>query len=236
MIVEKSAESVRRMFASIAHRYDFLNRLLSLSIDRRWRRFTRKRLSRLLPPSPYILDLCTGTGDLALELSGLGRVAACDFCRPMLTRAAEKNRGAARPVFFVEGDALRLPFSDDAFDAVSIAFGLRNFEDYRAGLAETLRVLKPSGTLAVLEFSLPTVPVFRQAYRFYFTRVLPRIGAWLSGAEGPYSYLPQSVQEFPEPPELVREMTRVGYAEVRRSSLTGGVATLYLAGKQGAMN
>ncbi|HUG44227.1 MAG TPA: ubiquinone/menaquinone biosynthesis methyltransferase [Acidobacteriota bacterium] len=231
-MVEKSAESVRRMFASIAHRYDFLNRLLSLSIDRRWRRLTKERLARRLPPSPYLLDLCAGTGDLALAISGLGKVAACDFCRPMLTRGLQKARDAGSPVFFVEGDALRLPFADAAFDAVSIAFGLRNIEDLQAGLAETLRVLKPSGTLAVLEFSLPTFPVFRQLYRFYFTRVLPRMGAWLSGAEGPYSYLPRSVQEFPEPPRLAREMTRIGYAEVCRTSLTGGVATLYLAGKR----
>lgn len=220
------------MFASVAHRYDFLNRLLSMSIDRYWRAYARRKLQAALPESPRVLDLCTGTGDLAFEFSRFARVTGCDFCHPMLVRALAKSRKhGASEVLFAEGDALALPFPDESFDAVSIAFGLRNLEDYRAGAREMLRVLRPGGILAVLEFSLPTIPLIRPLYLFYFTRVLPRIGNWLSGQNGPYSYLQESVREFPEPPRLAADLRDVGFFSAECFNLTVGVATLTMACK-----
>ena len=223
------------MFASVAHRYDLLNRLLYLSIDRRWRRIARRGLLTGLPPRPLILDLCTGTGDVALELARSATVLGCDFCGPMLARGVVKarRRGCASRVFFVEGDALALPWGRCRFDAVTIAFGLRNLEDFRQGLSEMLRVLKAGGRLAILEFSVPRLPVVRQLYLFYFCRILPRIGTLVSGREGPYSYLPQSVREFPDPAELCRILAEIGFANPRARSLTLGIATLYLAERSG---
>jgi demethylmenaquinone methyltransferase/2-methoxy-6-polyprenyl-1,4-benzoquinol methylase len=185
----------------------------------------------MLPADPLILDLCTGTGDLALELSRGGRLVGCDFCRPMLVRAVAKarKREAARNLPFVEGDALQLPFPDGAFDAVTIAFGLRNLEDYRAGLREIHRVLRPGGVLGVLEFSLPTLPVLRPLYLFYFTRILPAVGRLVSGKDGPYSYLPASVRQFPEPAALRQLMRQVGFGKTTDLPLSLRIATLTLA-------
>ncbi len=235
-MVHRGSPQIRRMFSSVAHRYDLLNHVLSLSIDRWWRYVTRQELLRRLPAAPLVLDLCTGTGDLALELSRRTRVVGCDFCHPMLVRALVKSqrRGRNGPVRWVEGDALRLPFPASCFDGATVAFGLRNLEDYRSGLSEMLRVLKPGGWLAVLEFSLPTLPVVRPAYLFYFTRVLPRLGRLVSGQEGPYSYLPQSVQEFPEPAELQALMREVGFVRCEDVPLSLRIATLTLGLKQGA--
>lgn len=227
-MVNKDPRQIRRMFASIAPRYDLLNHLLSLSIDRLWRRKTARLLQQRLPPNPDILDVCSGTGDLAFSLSRVGAVVACDFCHPMLIQAAKKSRGTLP---LIEGDALRLPIRPGTFDAVTIAFGLRNLVDFQAGIQEMHRLLRPGGYLAVLEFSVPTLPGYRQFYLFYFTQILPRIGALVSGRDGPYSYLPESVREFPEPPELAKQMKALGFVEVETWSLTGGVATLYLAKK-----
>ncbi|MFZ0428025.1 MAG: bifunctional demethylmenaquinone methyltransferase/2-methoxy-6-polyprenyl-1,4-benzoquinol methylase UbiE [Acidobacteriota bacterium] len=234
-MVDKASRQVRRMFASVAHRYDLLNHLLSLSIDRYWRRVVRKKLFRELPPEPRILDLCTGTGDLALTLAAGARIVGCDFCRPMLDigRSKADGRGLAGSVRFVEGDALALPFRDASFDAVTIAFGLRNLEDHRAGLREMARVIRPGGRIAILEFSIPTVPVLRQAYLFYFTRILPRIGALVSGSDGPYSYLPASVREFPPPPELCRILEEEGFCQSRDYGLSMRIASLILATRDG---
>lgn len=222
------------MFASVAPRYDLLNRLLSLNIDQFWRGVTRKKLGKLLGEEPLILDLCSGTGDLAIELSRLGPVVGCDFCHPMLVRGVEKARrkNLQESVFFSEGDALELPFKTNEFDAVSIAFGLRNLEDYIAGLREMRRVLRPGGFIAILEFSIPSYPVIRPLYLFYFTRILPRIGALVSGRDGPYSYLPESVQEFPQPAELGELLRNDGFGDVQHTTLTGGIATLTLATRQ----
>lgn len=219
------------MFASVAHRYDLLNHLLSLSIDRYWRRVLRRRLFGVLPSRRSILDLCTGTGDLALTLAPGSSVVGCDFCRPMLEIGDRKaaDRGLEQSVRFVEGDALVLPFSAASFDAVTIAFGLRNLEDYRAGLREMARVIRPGGYLAILEFSIPTLPLLRQLYLFYFTKILPRIGALVSGREGPYSYLPASVREFPAPRVLCRVLREEGFGQARDQGLTLRIATLYLA-------
>ena len=219
------------MFASIAHRYDLLNRLLSGTIDQRWRRFTRETLASRLPDDPMILDLCTGTGDLALETVRLGKTVGCDFCRPMLERGLAKAQKRTLPnsIWFVEGDALWLPFSDETFDAVSIAFGLRNLEDPKAGLVEMFRVLRPAGKLAILEFSIPSVPVFRQLYLFYFTKILPWLGRLISGQSGPYSYLPASVGQFAQPAELAASLRQIGFDSVEGFPLTGGIATLTVA-------
>jgi len=221
------------MFASIAHRYDLLNRLLSLTIDQRWRRFTRKTLAGYLPSSALILDLCTGTGDLAFETAQLGSTLGCDFCRPMLARGLDKARKSPspHPVWFVEGDALRVPVRDQLFDAVTIAFGLRNLERPTEGMAEMFRVLVEGGVLAVLEFSVPTVPVFREFYLFYFTKILPWVGAWISGERGPYSYLPASVEDFAQPGELRSLLQQIGFESVTSYSLTGGIAALTVARK-----
>lgn len=234
-MVDKASRQVRRMFASVAHRYDLLNHLLSLSIDRHWRRVVRRKLFAGLPSTRSILDLCTGTGDLAFALAPGSSVVGFDFCRPMLEIGARKatERGLEGTVRFVEGDALELAFPAGSFDAVTIAFGLRNLEDYRRGLREMARVLRPGGTLAILEFSIPTLPVLRQLYLFYFTRILPRIGALVSGHEGPYSYLPASVREFPEPGVLCRALEEEGFIDAHDHGLTLRIATLYLATREG---
>lgn len=232
-MVDKEPRRIRDMFAAIAPRYDLLNHLLSFSIDRFWRRFTARQLGPRLPEDALLLDLCTGTGDLAFELSPAARVIGCDFCHPMLVLGREKtgNRGAESGVCFVEGDALELPFPSNRFDAITIAFGLRNLDDYGRGLREMLRVLRPGGWLAILEFSQPRIPVFRQVYTFYFTRILPRIGEIISGREGAYSYLCQSVREFPPPSQLAAALQEAGFTMSDQHFLTGGVAVLHLAQK-----
>ena len=231
---EKEAGQIRQMFGTIAHRYDRANRLLSFSVDRKWRRVTRCELEEYLSPKARILDLCTGTGDLALELSDLGQLVACDFCRPMLIRGQEKaaKAGVSHRIGFTEADALCLPFPDQSFDAVSIAFGLRNLEDYRQGLSEIYRVLRPHGTLAILEFALPRRPLLRALYLFYFARILPRVGGWISGHGQAYAYLSRSVQEFPDPEYLNGVLGEVGFSEVRHRLLTAGIACLYLGRKR----
>lgn len=230
-MVDKRAHQIRQMFSSVASRYDLLNRLLSLSIDRLWRKRTRRVLRNRLEKDGILLDLCTGTGDLAIELGKIGKVIGLDFCRPMLQVGAQKlNRGASPdPVSFVEGDALCLPFGESLYDAASIAFGLRNLESIEHGLSEFRRVLKPGGQLAILEFSIPTNVLVRPVYLFYFTRILPWIGRIISGKEGPYSYLPASVKEFPHPPQLGQILRKLGYSRVEHFSLSLGIATLTIA-------
>lgn len=232
-MVDKQAAQIRRMFAAVAPRYDFLNHLLSLSLDRLWRRRLRSELLRRMPPGPRILDLCTGTGDVAFALAATGAVVGADFCHPMLVRAREKARRRGATVHFVEADSLAAPFPAQSFDAVTIAFGLRNLEDYRRGLAEMRRLLRPGGHLAVLEFAIPTTPLFRRIYLFYFTRLLPRIGGWVSGASGAYSYLPASVRTFPSPQTLAGQLRELGFQDILLVPLTFGVAVLYLARKRG---
>jgi ubiquinone/menaquinone biosynthesis C-methylase UbiE len=311
MTLDKSAARIREMFGQIAGRYDFLNRLLSLGIDRSWRRRTVK----LVPPigDAPILDVCTGTADLALAYwrasKGSLAIVATDFCQPMLAIAQEKCRradalasdsvpllrrssadsisppgtacnqamahdprshaprgnapsDAPRPfneptrsiepdvptrsvgtrgaredvepgITLLEADTLRLPFPDDTFQIVSVAFGLRNVADTDAGLREMVRVCRPSGRVAVLEFSAPTLWPFRPMYAWYFQHVLPRIGQALArNRQAAYNYLPQSVGRFPQGEALAERMRAAGMAQVWRRSFTFGVATLYVGRKR----
>jgi demethylmenaquinone methyltransferase/2-methoxy-6-polyprenyl-1,4-benzoquinol methylase len=166
---------------------------------------------------------------MTLELEKHARVIGCDFCHPMLVIGNEKIKTRqVRRAFLAEGDALRLPFADRSFDVVTIAFGLRNLENVEGGLAEILRVLKPGGSAAALEFSRPVIPVFRQAFEFYFHNILPHIGSLVSGSGGAYRYLPASVRAFPDQKRLVEIMREVGYANARYHNLTGGVAALHI--------
>ena len=217
------------MFARIAGRYDLLNHLLSGNTDRRWRRLVARELGDALVPGARVLDAACGTGDLALTLAAAGgvEVIGVDFCRPMLEIAARKSAADSPRVRYVEGDALRLPFADEAFDVATIAFGLRNLSSVEGGLRELRRVLRRGGRVAVLEFSRPVVPGFRALFQFYFTRVLPRVGGMLSGARGAYEYLPDSVSRFPDQKRLAALMRAAGFEEVAYKNLTGGIAALH---------
>jgi len=213
------------MFARISPRYDLLNHLLSGNIDKRWRRNVVEKLGPLLSPHPQVLDVACGTGDLSIALfENIGaRVTGVDFCRPMLECATRKEPR----IPFVEGDALQLPFDDAVFDAVTIAFGLRNLSSVEQGLSELRRVLKPNGWTAILEFSKPVVPGFRSLAEAYCTRLLPRIGGLISGSRSAYEYLPGSVSRFPDQETLSAMMTAAGFADVEFENLTGGVAALH---------
>jgi len=218
---QDASRKVREMFTRIAPRYDLLNHLLSGQMDKRWRARAACELKPILNRADArVLDVCCGTGDLAFSLARAGKaeIIGADFSHAMLTRArgkagAEANGSA--PVPFFEADALRLPFADASFDLVTTAFGFRNLANYEAGLGEFLRVLKPGGSLAILEFTEPAPGLLGGAYRFYCQTVLPKIGGWISGDPAAYAYLPKSVSRFFHPPELADLMKKVGYPEVR---------------------
>jgi demethylmenaquinone methyltransferase/2-methoxy-6-polyprenyl-1,4-benzoquinol methylase len=220
------------MFARISTRYDLLNHLLSANTDKRWRRLVAKRLrGALSSPGARALDVACGTGDLSLALVAATRahVTGVDFCRAMLEHAARKaSDGDAARCVFIEGDALRLPFEDETFDAASIAFGLRNLSSVERGLSELLRVLKPGGRACILEFSKPVVPGFSALFQFYFAHVLPRIGGIISGSSAAYEYLPASVSRFPDQKRLAEMMREAGFFEVEYENLTGGIAALHI--------
>jgi demethylmenaquinone methyltransferase / 2-methoxy-6-polyprenyl-1,4-benzoquinol methylase len=228
------ARAVREMFSGIARRYDLLNHVLSVNIDKRWRRLVRHQLADILDdPNALVLDVACGTGDLSLELqrNAKARVVGSDFCRPMLDIAKDKTACAGMSVPYVEGDALSLPFADDSFDAVTIAFGLRNLASFVDGLRELARLLKPGGRLVVLEFSSPVIPGFRGLFNFYFTRILPRIGGIVSGSQGAYEYLPDSVSKFPDQKKLAQLMRSTGFTSVEFTNLTGGIAAIHTGRK-----
>ncbi|MEM8734318.1 MAG: bifunctional demethylmenaquinone methyltransferase/2-methoxy-6-polyprenyl-1,4-benzoquinol methylase UbiE [Planctomycetota bacterium] len=234
--VDKAGEKVRDMFAQIAPRYDLMNHVLSLGIDISWRKKVLKllRLDREQP----VLDCCTGTGDLALMLAkhGGGKydVIGTDFCAPMLERAGTKHEKSIPdlPVTFIEADSQNLPFDDNHFQAVTVAFGLRNVEDTDRGIREMVRVCAPGGQVCVLEFSKPTAPGLKQLYQSYFTHVLPRVGqAVAKNNRGAYEYLPNSVASFPCGQALADRMEAAGLESVSVTPLTLGVASIYIGDK-----
>jgi demethylmenaquinone methyltransferase/2-methoxy-6-polyprenyl-1,4-benzoquinol methylase len=223
-------EEVRRMFASIVGRYDLLNRLLSLRRDVYWRRFA-VALGQI-PRGGDVLDVCAGTGDVALEIVRQGsgaRVIAVDNCEPMLIRGLHKARkaNAADQVRFTVAPAEELPFADATFDRAFVAFGVRNIADRRRGLREMARVLKPGGRAIILEFSTPSSPLFGPLYRFYSHRILPWIGGLLSGNRAAYEYLPASVDGFPSPEGLQALMEDAGFIDVSVVHLTFRIVTVH---------
>jgi len=226
-----ASRAVREMFTSIAPRYDLLNHVLSLNVDRMWWRRTARTFRHILVRDDVrVLDLCCGTGDMAFALrrqasSARARIIGTDFSHAMLQRAAAKSAGNSAPAW-VEADALNLPLPDDHFDVVTSAFGFRNLADYDAGLRELFRVLRPQGECGILDFGEPK-GLLGSLYRIYFKQVLPRIGTLISGVRGPYSYLPASVERFPAPEEMMRRMRAAGFTEVSWTPYTFGIAGLY---------
>jgi len=225
---QATARWIRGMFGSIAGRYDLLNHVLSFNLDRHWRSKTVDRVAEALQPGARVLDLCCGTGDIlfALEKRGQASTFGSDFCHPMLVQAQRK---VASPLF--EADALALPLADACFDLITIAFGFRNLANYRRGLEELLRVLKPGGTVAILEFSQPTNRAFGSLYGFFSTRILPSIGALVSGSREAYSYLPESIRKFPGADQLASDMRTAGFERVEFDRMTGGAVALHLGSK-----
>ncbi len=221
------------MFSSIAPRYDLANHVMSMNIDRVWwRRAARTFRHILRRPNARALDLCCGTGDMAFAVwkqSRGARVYGADFAHPMLVRAAEKSDG--NPLHWFEADALRLPVADAQFDLVTSAFGFRNLADYDAGLREIARVLRSSGEVGILDFGEPKGFV-GAVYHFYFRRVLPKIGGFISGVRGPYTYLPASVARFPSPDEMLNRMCAAGFTDVSWTPYTFGIVGLYRGRKK----
>jgi demethylmenaquinone methyltransferase/2-methoxy-6-polyprenyl-1,4-benzoquinol methylase len=272
VVVDKSGQKVRQMFAEIAPKYDLMNHLLSMNVDRWWRWRT---VARLAPQAnSRVLDVCTGTGDLALALlrkmnaNGAttsskaaehattqgervgqrilpaeeargrtwedGQVVASDFCRPMLEIGQQKlQRQKVDNLQFVEADSLQLPFPTDHFDLVTVAFGLRNVADTLGGLKEMTRVIRAGGRVGVLEFTMPRLWPLSSLYRFYFLRVLPRVGQWFAkNRSEAYTYLPESVGQFPQYEELASMMNDAGLRDVKFFPMTFGLATLYIGTKK----
>jgi demethylmenaquinone methyltransferase / 2-methoxy-6-polyprenyl-1,4-benzoquinol methylase len=234
----EASGKVREMFTQIAPRYDLLNHVLSMQLDRLWRARVTGRLRPILDrPDALVLDLCCGTGDLALSLArhARARILGADFAHAMLVRAKEKSAGQSaakiRPIPFLEADALRLPFASNSFDAVTAAFGFRNLANYERGLREIHRVLKPGAAIAILEFTEPPDSFLGNAYRWYFTNILPRIGGLLSGDPAAYKYLPTSVSRFLRPGDLAALMTTAGYTSVQFQTWTFHTVALHLAKK-----
>jgi demethylmenaquinone methyltransferase / 2-methoxy-6-polyprenyl-1,4-benzoquinol methylase len=238
----EAALHVRDMFSRIAPRYDFLNHLLSFSLDRVWRRRTARELRHILERADArVLDLCCGTGDLAFALDrararsvkGGGRLRASvigsDFAQPMLERAREKAANGNRAAVFVTADALQLPFADGSFDLVASAFGFRNLANYEEGLREIARVLRRRGEAGILEFSEPQSGVMAGAFRFYFENILPFVGGAISGNREAYAYLPGSVAKFPPPAELGALMEKAGFERVRMRMWNFGSVVLLIA-------
>jgi demethylmenaquinone methyltransferase/2-methoxy-6-polyprenyl-1,4-benzoquinol methylase len=226
---DSAARAVREMFTAIAPRYDLLNHLLSANIDKLWwRRTARSFASVLEQPGVKVLDLCCGTGDMALALrrqAPQAKITGADFSHTMLVLASKKNSQPLR-IKWIEADALQLPFPDQSFDLVTSAFGFRNLADYDAGLREIFRVLRPGGEYGILEFSEPQ-GMMGKIYDVYFKSVLPRIGRLISGNGAAYSYLPASVQRFPQPPEILSRMNASGFREVSWTPYTFGIAGLF---------
>jgi demethylmenaquinone methyltransferase/2-methoxy-6-polyprenyl-1,4-benzoquinol methylase len=231
---EQASRWVQQAFADVAPTYDLLNHLLSFNIDRGWRKRLMNRMAPVLSRrDARILDLCCGTGDVLLDLQSVAAtvVMGADFCHPMLVSAQQKiQRRHFRSQLF-EADALQLPLRDSSFDALSISFGFRNLTDYEAGLRELHRVLKPGGILALLEFSHPPGFFVKTAYGLYSNLMLPTIGRLVSGSRDAYSYLPKSIQKFPQADQLLQMMRTAGFRNADFELLTGGIAALHVGTK-----
>ena len=228
---DKAPDRIAGMFDAIAPRYDLLNHLLSAGIDKRWRK--RAIVSLGLTGRETLIDVCTGTADVALEATGAARVVGVDFAGAMLTLGLRKVRAAnqARRIGLVRGDAMRLPARGRSADAATVAFGIRNVQRPEVACAEMARVLRAGGRLAILEFGVPRIPGVSALYLWYFRRVLPLIGRMISGHTGAYSYLPASVGTFPPPTEFMTILRQAGFAEVQAVPLTFGIVYLYTAVK-----
>ena len=227
---QQASRWVQGMFAEIAPRYDLLNHLLSFNIDRGWRKQLLKSLSPALQrPDARVLDLCCGTGDVLLDLAGMAKasVIGADFCHPMLVTAHKKAETKGFHAKLMEADALELPLASNSLDAIAIAFGFRNLANYGAGLTELYRVLKPGGTLAILEFSHPPGWFMKTSYALYSNVLLPAIGALISGSRLAYTYLPESVRKFPKAEDLRTTMEHSGFSKTKFELLTGGIAALH---------
>jgi len=230
---KSAARAVRDMFTSIAPRYDLLNHVLSVNVDRLWWRRAAGTFRHILSrPGAQVLDLCCGTGDMTFALrrqagEAAPRILGADFSHAMLqlalAKSAARNRSAPG---WIEADALNLPLLSERFDLVTSAFGFRNLVDYDAGLREIVRVLRPGGECGILDFGEPR-GVWGALYGIYFRKVLPRVGTFISGVRGPYAYLPASVERFPDPQEMLARMKSAGFAEVSWTPYTFGIAGLY---------
>lgn len=226
-------QQVAEMFDNISARYDFLNHFLSMGIDKGWRRKVVRMIGAKNPST--ILDIATGTGDLAIALSKIPntQITGLDLSAGMLKVGEEKieKKGLTSQISLQQGDSENLPFEDNSFDAITVAFGVRNFENLEKGLSEIHRVVKPGGTVAVLEFSQPTGFPFKQVYRFYFKFILPTIGRLVSKDESAYTYLPESVDAFPYGDRFVQILNKLGFKKPVAKEVTFGVATIYTATK-----
>ena len=227
---EARVRQVRRIFSTISDRYDFLNHFLSAGRDIAWRRFMVRRLRFFR--TQRLLDLATGTGDVSIEAARIHprlQVFGLDFAAPMLQAAQPKirRRGLANRVSNLQGDALNLPFSDEHFDAVTVAFGIRNMPDRAQVLREVRRVLVSGGGLYILEFTTPQSPFFRRLYFFYLNRLLPRLASWFTQNPEAYQYLAESIMKFPYPEDFIREIREAYFLEVGKFPLSGGITYLY---------
>lgn len=226
-------EQVAKMFNNISHRYDFLNHLLSLGIDKIWR---KKAIGVLKPIHPKkILDVATGTGDFAIQSLELNpdKIIGIDISDGMLEVGRKKisSKNLSDKIELVRGDSENIPYSQNKFDAVTVAFGVRNFENLTKGLSEIRRVLRPGGMVVILEFSKPSLFPFKQLYQFYFRFILPRVGSLVSSDKAAYTYLPKSVEAFPDGEDFLRILQDVGFKNTQCSSLTFGISTIYIATK-----
>ncbi len=228
-------EQVATMFDNISPRYDLLNHLLSLGIDVLWRKKAVRLLRNRKPAPKLMLDVATGTGDFALEALSLKpeKIIGVDISGGMLEVGREKikKQGLTQRIEMLKADSENLPFEDNMFDAVIVAFGVRNFEDLKKGLKEMNRVLKPGGVVTILEFSQPRAFPFKQVYNFYFKQILPRVGRLISKDQSAYTYLPESVQAFPDGRNFLRILEETGYKNTEWKPLTFGISAIYLASK-----
>ncbi len=231
--IDKNKNKISAMFNNIAPKYDFLNHLLSLGIDKNWRKKIRKNLNKYQYNN--ILDIATGTGDLAIELAKLkvNYIIGMDIAEKMIEKAKKKvlKKGLDNKIVLTKGDSLNIDFNNNTFDAITCSFGVRNFQNLNKGLAEMFRVLKKNGQLVILEFSEPDIKFINFFYKFYFLKILPTIGRIISKSDNAYNYLPYSVEEFPKKNKFVEILLKQGFVKVSFKNLTCGIATIYIAKK-----